>query len=59
MSEQSIKDDLERCPNLSPILDEDERGNIVCIGWVSPIFTWDDLPNFEEDVLGVRRKDGI
>ena len=52
MSEESIKNDLELHPNLSPILDTDHDGNVVCLGWVSPIFTWEDLPYLEETVLG-------
>lgn len=44
MSEDSIKQDLERHPDLSPILDTDRNGNVVCIGWISPIFTWEDWP---------------
>lgn len=51
MSEDSIKQDLERHPDLSPILDTDRNGNVVCIGWISPIFTWEDLGPEEPDWL--------
>ncbi len=49
MSEETIKQDLEKHPELAPILDADRDGNIICIGWVSPIFTWEDVPRIAEE----------
>ena len=34
----TIKEDLERHPELTPLLDTDANGNVVCLGWVSPIY---------------------
>ena len=34
----TIKEDLERHPELTPLLDVDANGNVVCFGWVSPIY---------------------
>jgi hypothetical protein len=38
--QETIKADLEQHPELTPILDTDRDGNIVCIGWTSPIYTF-------------------
>lgn len=43
MSESSIKHDLENHPELSPILESDKDGNIVCLGWISPIYDWEEI----------------
>ncbi len=37
----TIKEDLELYPELSPMLDVDPNGNVVCFGWVSPVY---DIP---------------
>lgn len=34
----SIKEDLERHPELTPLLEVDADGKVVCFGWVSPIY---------------------
>ncbi len=39
--QESLRRDLERLPELTPMLDTDRDGNIVCLGWTSPIYTWD------------------
>jgi hypothetical protein len=39
--------DLIAHPELTPIVDIDSRGNVVCFGWVSPIYTFDK--DFLED----------
>ena len=52
MSEETIKQDLEKHPELSPILDSDKDGNIVCLGWITPILTWDDLPRMVKELEG-------
>ena len=41
----TIKEDLELHPELSPMLDVEANGNVVCFGWVSPVY---DVP---QDVL--------
>jgi hypothetical protein len=48
MSDQkptTVKEDLESHPELAPMLDVDSRGNVVCFGWVSPVydFSMEDL----------------
>jgi hypothetical protein len=37
----TIADDLKRHPELNPIMDVDSHGNVVCLGWTSPIYTFD------------------
>lgn len=34
----TIREDLERHPELTPMLDVDSEGKIVCFGWASPIY---------------------
>ena len=58
MSEESQKvlhDDLIRHPELNPILDVDRNGAVVCLGWTSPIYTFnkeflDGLEDGQNDV---------
>ena len=40
MSEESLREDLERHPELTPLLDVNSRGEIECFGWVSPIYDY-------------------
>lgn len=47
--QDAIREDLERHSELTPIMETDTRGNIVCLGWVSPIYTFNK--EFLEDVL--------
>ena len=44
MSQESIKADLEKHPELSPILDTNAKGEVICLGWISPIFDYDTGP---------------
>lgn len=37
MSQESLKLDLVDHPELTPMIDVDRDGNIVCFGWVSPV----------------------
>jgi hypothetical protein len=39
--ESTILEDLLRHPELSPIVDVDSRGNVVCLGWTSPVYEFD------------------
>ena len=39
--QDTIKADLENHPELSPILEIDSCGNVACLGWTSPIYTFD------------------
>ena len=41
----TIREDLEIHPELSPMIDVDTNGNVVCLGWVSQVY---DVP---QDVL--------
>lgn len=43
-SQESMKRDLEKHPELSPLIDVDSRGNVVCFGWVSPIYEFPVTP---------------
>jgi len=45
--QDTIREDLERHHELTPILETDTRGNIVCLGWVSLIYTFN--PEFLDD----------
>jgi hypothetical protein len=44
----TLADDLSQHPELCPLLELDCSDNIVCFGWVSPIydFTFEDLDEF-------------
>ena len=37
----TLADDLVAHPDLIPLLDLDHNQNVVCFGWVSPIYTFD------------------
>lgn len=52
MGKATTKQDLESHPELSPILDSDKDGNIVCIGWLSPIYDWDDIQLYQNHERG-------
>lgn len=39
--QDTIAEDLKRHPELTPILEVDSRGNVTCLGWTSPIYTFD------------------
>lgn len=41
MKKDTIAEDLKNHPELIPLVDLDSRGNVVCFGWVSPIYTFD------------------
>ena len=43
MSQDSIRRDLEEHLELTPILDEDRNGSIVCLGWKSPVYDWNKI----------------
>jgi len=45
-SASTLADDLVAHPDLIPLLDLDHNGNVVCFGWVSPIYEF-----HEEDIL--------
>jgi hypothetical protein len=52
--QDTIREELERHPELTPIMETDTRGNIVCLGWVSPIYTFnreflEDMPKEGND----------
>jgi hypothetical protein len=49
MSKSTIRQDLEEHPELSPILDISRAGEVVCLGWVTPIFTWPDTQELERE----------
>jgi hypothetical protein len=34
----TIKEDLERHPELTPLIDMNAQGQVVCFGWVSPVY---------------------
>jgi hypothetical protein len=40
-SASTLADDLAQHPELCPLLDLDHNGNVVCFGWVSPIYEFD------------------
>jgi hypothetical protein len=48
MSQDSIKRDMEEHPELTPILDEDRNGSIVCLGWKSPVYDWDKISDLTD-----------
>jgi len=49
----SIFDDLVNHPELVPCLEQDSRGNIVCFGWVSPVYYF-DKSDLDEDPNNVQ-----
>ncbi len=55
--QESLRRDLERLPELTPMLDTDRDGNIVCLGWTSPIYTWDikDIDGLSDLVVAINR----
>lgn len=50
--QDTIRQDLERHPELTPIMDTDMDGNVICIGWISPIYT------FSKEFLEELEKEG-
>jgi hypothetical protein len=40
-SASTLADDLVAHPDLIPLLDLDHNQNVVCFGWVSPVYTFD------------------
>jgi hypothetical protein len=42
--------DLEQHPELTPILETDSHGRVICIGWTSPIYTFslESMENINE-----------
>ena len=49
--QDTIAEDLKRHPGLAPILEVDSRGNVVCLGWVSPVYEFNKefLDNLGEE----------
>jgi len=45
-SASTLADDLVAHPDLIPLLDLDAHNNVVCFGWVSPIYEF-DLEDFD------------
>lgn len=48
-SASTLANDLAQHPELCPWLDLDHNGNVVCFGWVSPIY------EFHKEVLDDQR----
>ena len=45
----TLAEDLILHPELTPLLELDQNQNLVCFGWVSPIYTFDKHILDDED----------
>ena len=43
MSRETLENDMNEHPELTPILDTDRRGAVICLGWKSPIYDWNKI----------------
>ena len=43
MSKETLENDMNEHPELTPILDTDRRGAVICLGWKSPIYDWNKI----------------